>query len=70
MLSRPWQALSKQRSITLNGEALNAVDSFTFLGSILSGHANVDDEVNIRIAKDSSRLWTIVCQRHAGSVEA
>ena len=63
MLSRPWQALSKKRFITLKGEAFNAVDSFTYLGSILSGFANIDDEVNIRIAKDSSRLWTIVCQR-------
>ena len=41
-------------SITVNGEPLKAVDKFTYLGSTLNRSANLDDEIDTRIAKASS----------------
>ena len=40
-------------NITINGQRLNAVDKFTYLGSTLSKNAVIDDEVNARLAKAS-----------------
>ena len=37
-------------NITVNGQRLNAVNKFTYLGSTLSQNATIDDEVNVRIA--------------------
>uniref|UniRef100_W5LZ84 Reverse transcriptase domain-containing protein n=1 Tax=Lepisosteus oculatus TaxID=7918 RepID=W5LZ84_LEPOC len=42
--------------ITAKGLTLNALDSFTYLGRNLSRHVNIDEEINCRIAKASSRL--------------
>ena len=41
-------------SITVNGQKLNNVDRFTYLGSALSQSVHIDDEVNTRIARASS----------------
>ena len=38
----------------MNGQTLQAVENFTYLGSTLSQNANIDAEVNTRIAKASS----------------
>ena len=38
-------------NITVNGQRLNAVNRFTYLGRTLSQIATIDDEVNVRIAK-------------------
>lgn len=40
--------------ITVEGEPLKTVDKFTYLGSTLSRSVNIDDEVEMRIAKASS----------------
>lgn len=40
--------------ITVEGEPLKTVDKFTYLGSTLSRSVNIDDEVELRIAKSSS----------------
>ena len=47
---KPYQ----EPHITVKGQKLQAVDSFTYLGSTLSRAVNVDAEVNNRIAKASS----------------
>ena len=51
--------------ITINGQKLNAVDKFTYLGSTLSRNMTIDDEVNLRLAKASAafgrlnaNVWT------------
>ena len=41
-------------SVTVKGAVLNSVDKFTYLGSTLSPHVNIDEEVKCRIAKASS----------------
>jgi hypothetical protein len=41
-------------SISVAGEELKTVDIFTYMGSMLSSVAKVDDEVNCRLAKASS----------------
>ena len=41
-------------NITVKGQRLQAVEHFTYLGSTLSRSANIDSEVNNRIAKASS----------------
>ena len=41
-------------SITTNGEVLNAVDKFTYLGSVLSRDVHIDSEVDACIARASS----------------
>ena len=53
-------------NITVNGQRLNTVSRFTYLGSTLSQNATIDDEVNIRIARASStfgRLYPNVWNR-------
>jgi len=40
--------------ITVNGQILQAVETFTYLGSTLSRNANIDAEINNRISKASS----------------
>ncbi len=53
-------------TIIIEGVKLNAVSKFTYLGSVLSQNATVDDEVNARMAKGSSafgRLHTSVWKR-------
>ena len=53
-------------TITVNKEKLPAADNFTYLGSTLSRSANIDAEVNNRIAKASAafgRLWCKVWER-------
>ena len=40
--------------ITVNDTVLNDVEKFTYLGSMISRHANIDKEVTCRIAKASS----------------
>ncbi|KAJ1096931.1 hypothetical protein NDU88_002061 [Pleurodeles waltl] len=55
-----------ESTITTEGEILKAVDKFTYLSSIPSRPVNVDDEVDIPIAKASSafgRLWESVWER-------
>ena len=41
-------------NITVNGEKLNVVNKFTYLGSTLAQNATIDEEVTTRIAKASS----------------
>ena len=43
-----------ETSVTTNGEVLNAVDKFTYLGSVLSRDIHIDNEVDARIARASS----------------
>ena len=53
-------------SITVDGQRLNNVDRFTYLGSTLSQAVHIDDEINTRIAKASAtfgRLRPIVWDR-------
>ena len=57
---------------SINGQKLNAVEKFTYLGSTLSRSVTIDDEVNIRIAKASSafgRLRKNVWERRGISIE-
>ena len=44
----------QEPNITVKGQRLQAVEHFTYLGSTLSRSANIDAEVNNRIAKASS----------------
>ena len=44
----------QELQITVKGQNLKAVDSFTYLGSNLSHTANIDDEINNRITKASA----------------
>ncbi|CAH1277239.1 Hypp9517 [Branchiostoma lanceolatum] len=60
----------KQPSITVHGQVLKPVDKFTYLGSTMSRHSNIDEEVNCRIAKASSafgRLRRTVWERRGMS---
>ena len=41
-------------NITINGEQLNVVEKFTYLGSTLLRNVVIDDEVNARLAKASA----------------
>ena len=54
---KPYQ----EPHITLNGQSLQAVDNFTYLGSTLSREVNIDVEVNNRIDKASTALGRL-CQ--------
>ena len=40
--------------ITINGQRLNVVDKFTYLGSTLSRSVTIDEEINSRLAKASA----------------
>ena len=40
--------------ITANDTVLNDVEKFTYLGSTISRHVNIDEEVTCRIAKASN----------------
>jgi exonuclease III len=56
----------QEPSITVNGQRLQAVEHFTYLGSTLSRSANIDAEVNNRVAKASGafgRLRKTVWER-------
>ena len=53
----PGKAYSEP-TITVNGQRLQAVDGFTYLGSTLSRAVHNDDEVTARIAKVS-----VACDR-------
>ena len=44
----------KESIITVNGQRLQVVDKFTYLGSTMSRVVHIDDEVNARIAKASA----------------
>ena len=58
-------------NITVNGQRLNAVNRFTYLGSALSQNATID-EVNVRIAKASAtfgRLHANVWNRRGISLQ-
>ena len=53
-------------NILINGQKINAVNRFTYLGSTLSQDATIDHEVNLRISKASStfgRLYDSVWNR-------
>ena len=41
-------------SVTTNGEVLNAVDKFAYLGSVLSRDVHIDNEVDACVARASS----------------
>ena len=54
-------------TITVNGQKLEVVDKFIYLGSSLSRAVHIDDEVTVRIAKASvasGRLRANVRERH------
>ncbi|XP_070207983.1 uncharacterized protein [Littorina saxatilis] len=58
--------------ITVNGQRLNTVNRFTYLGSTLSQNVTIDDEVNVRIARASStfgRLYPNVWNRRGISTQ-
>ena len=58
-------------SVTANGQRMNVVNRFTYLGSTLSQNV-IDDEVNTRIAKTSAafgRLHTKVWNRRGISLQ-
>ena len=44
----------KEPTITVKAQRLQVVDKFTYLGSSLSRVVQIDDEVNVRIAKASA----------------
>ena len=44
----------KKPNITVNGQRLQVLDTFTYLGGTLSRVLHIDDEVNVRIAKASA----------------
>jgi len=57
--------------ITVNGQVLQAVETFTYLGSTLSRNVNIDAEINNRISKASSafrRLQEKVWERRGISL--
>jgi len=57
--------------ITMNGQILQAVETFTYLGNTLSRNANIDAEINNRISKANStfgRLWEKVWERRGISL--
>ena len=59
--------LYSEPTITVNGQKLQVVDKFTYLGSSLSGAVHIDDEVTARTAKASvafGRLRTNVWERN------
>ena len=59
-------------NITINGQQLNVVDKFTYLGSTLSRNVVIDDEVNARLAKASAafgRLHKNVWNRRGITLE-
>ena len=61
-----------KRQITVNGQTLQVVETFTYLGSTLSCTANIDAEINNRISKASStfrRLREKVWERRGISLE-
>ena len=49
----PWKPY-KESTITVDGQRLQMLDKFTYLGSTLSRVVHFDDEVNARIAKGSA----------------
>ena len=49
--------------IIINGQRLNVVDKFTYLGSTLSRNVVIDDEINARLAKASFAFGQTVQQR-------
>ena len=61
---KPKTAIIIEPEININGTMLKAVPKFTYLGSTISANAQLDDEINARIAKASAsfgsllkRLW-------------
>ena len=59
-------------NITINGQWLNVVDKYTYLGSTLSRNLVIDDEVNARCAKASAafgRLHKNVLNRRGITLE-
>ena len=59
-------------NITVNGKRFSAVNRFTYLGSTLSQNVNIDDEVNVRIARASAtfgRLHANVWNRRGISLQ-
>ncbi|XP_076035371.1 uncharacterized protein LOC143021649 [Oratosquilla oratoria] len=62
----------QEPQIQVNGQTLQAVDTFTYLGSTLSRNATIDADINYRISKASSafgRLRKNVLERHGISLE-
>ena len=59
-------------SITVNGQRLNTVQRFSYLGSTLSQNVTIDDEVSVRIARASStfgRLYPNVWNRRGITIQ-
>ncbi len=59
-------------TIIVNGEKLKVADKFVYLGSTLSRHVSIDEEVNYRISRASSafgRLYDKVWERRGISVK-
>ena len=46
-------------SVTTNREVLNAVDKFTYLGSVLSRDVLIDKEVHAHIVRATSVFWRL-----------
>ena len=46
--------LYNEATIAVNGQRLQSVDKFPYLGSLLSRAVRIDDEVNTRFAKTSA----------------
>ena len=61
-----------QPTIKIDGQALNNVEAFTYLGSRLSSDGNLDCEIAARLSKASSsfgRLWTRVWRERGISAQ-
>ena len=48
-----------ESTITVNGQRMQVVDKFNYLGSTLSGAVHIDDEANSRIAIASVAFGTL-----------
>ena len=53
---------SNPQLITIDGKALNNVDTFTYLGSCLSSANSLDNELSSRLAKASSSFGRLMCK--------
>ena len=64
VLNQPNSTRTREEDIMVDGNKLNPVLEFTYLGSIISSDGCIDDEIQMRMAKASAsfgrlrqRLW-------------
>ena len=57
--------------ITINRQKLKATNKFPYLGNVMSDSVTIDDEINLRVSRASSRIdlvllissWSLVSRR-------